>query len=106
MDHNPHNRGYQLPPGCKDLIDVLKLEQRLAAVPPSKLEALPEFKGELSLPPTMSVRALAALIGVRPYRLIADLIGLGVMVTLDHALEFDTLSKIAARHGYRARPAA
>ena len=87
-------------------MDVLRLQQRSVAVPPSAGEAPPVFKGELPLPANMSVRELSALMGLRPYRLIADLVELGIMATVDQVLEFDTLSKITARHGYLARPAA
>lgn len=106
MQHDHSNRGFLLPPGCRDLIDVIRIQQETVAHPPLQPECPPPFRGQLVLSERMSVRDIAALMGLKPFRLIADLIDLGIMATVDQRLEFTTLSKLVAKHGYIAIPVA
>ncbi|HWV98050.1 MAG TPA: translation initiation factor IF-2 N-terminal domain-containing protein [Candidatus Acidoferrum sp.] len=126
MEYDFMKRGYLLPEGCKDLIDVLKLKQKFA---PDQLVRLPEqhgqlpkghgmmikprkqtaaltpVKGEVLIPDQVSVAQLAALLSQKPLVIIADLMQLGVFASVWQLLGFETISRIARKYGYIARKA-
>ena len=120
-------RGYLLPEGCKDLIDVLPLKR---PSPPgdwkgfiavSKLKPqvwklkpkqhwigaaapLPAIVGELVVPDRSSVAQLATLLGQKPFLIIGDLLELGVFAGLHQPLDFDIISRVARKYGFIAKP--
>ncbi len=49
----------------------------------------------------MPVRDLASALGLKPFRLIADLMQLKLFKTVDDTVDFETASLIARKHGYR-----
>jgi translation initiation factor IF-2 len=49
---------------------------------------------------SMLVRDLASALGVKPFRLIADLMELKLFKTADDTVDFETASLIARKHGY------
>jgi len=119
MEHNYMSRGYLLPKGCKDLIDVLNLQLKQQLPKPYFLPKLPkQFPGahakpikwkqppspplqrEITVPAQISVSELATLLGQKPFRIIADLMELGVFVNVMHLLGFDTASQIATKYGF------
>jgi len=92
MENDYMKRGYLLPPGCKDLIDVLKLkekkQQAMLTGPPATSSAaegfwdhiealetdvgrettpLPAVKGEIIIRAVTTAGKLAALLGQKPY---------------------------------------
>ena len=95
-------RGYLLPQGCKDLIDVLKPGLPLAPMQPS----LPPIIGELFIPGKISARELATLLGQRPFHIMTDLMQLGIFHFVEDLLDFDIVSKVARKYGLIARLAA
>jgi len=101
-------RGYLLPEGCKDLIDVLKLkprpepERRSPQLPVSP----PPIVGEVVIPEQASASELAALVGQKPFQIIADLIELGVLATGKQPLGFAMALRVARKYGYIATRAA
>ena len=112
MSPDYSKRSYLLPKGCKDLIDVLKLDHGhhlesnlppfwLPQVLPSVVQ--PVFKGELLVPEIISVKDFAAVLKCKPLTLIADLMGLGIFAQLNQLLDFATTSKVARKHGYTAK---
>ena len=50
----------------------------------------------------MVVRDLASAIGVKPFKIVAELLALKQFKTADEELDFETASTIARKHGYRA----
>ena len=50
----------------------------------------------------MVVKDLAAAIGVKPFKVVADLLGLKQFKKADEEIDFETASIIARKHGYRA----
>ena len=88
-------RDCSLPPGCKDLMDVLRLES----------DPHPETKVvELGSPVT--VKGLAALLGRTPFQIIADLLELKVMANADQSLTFEVAARAATKYGLVAKRAA
>ena len=109
MNYDYSKRDYLLPEGCKDLIDVLRFEaqkrvpqQRQAPKPPAPL---PPIIGELVIPLRTTVFHLASRLSQKPFRIIADLMEVGVFVNMNHELDFDTIAKVARSHGYVAKKA-
>jgi hypothetical protein len=86
-------RDCSLPPGCKDLIDVLRLTKSPVVMKP------------LELGKPVSVRALAALLGCKPLQIIADLLELKILATVDQAVSFEVAAKIAVKYGLLAKRA-
>ena len=113
-------RGYLLPLGCKDLIDVLNLtpQHKLAPgafarlptrpaipKPAQKPLPLPAVKGELIFRAPTTVRHLAEQLGQLPFKIIADLMGMGVFASVSQIISFETASIIARQYGFIARKA-
>ncbi len=126
MEHDFMDRGFLLPPGCKDIIDALKLKARLLPegakhlvevsklkpqitfkFKPKKMQAaipapLPPLMGELVIPDQTTVTQLAELLGQKPFQILADLMELGVFAAVNHVLEFKVVSDVARKYGYLA----
>lgn len=134
MFYDYNKRNYLLPPGCKDLIDLLKLEEHkppvLSESPedlspemaqfftpwklPSKektakpAQADPAGSGsfrEVEIPPSISVRALAELVGKKPFQIIADLMEVGMFATVNEMVSFEAAGAVLKRYGLIAKPA-
>ena len=114
-------RGYLLPPGCKDLFDVLNYKRHpLPEVPLFLMPELatghdtanwehaplPPVKGQVFIPPHTTVKKLAALLGEELYQINGDLMQLGLLAFDDSLLDFETISKVARMHGLTAIKAA
>lgn len=123
MENEYMKRGYLLPPGCKDLADVLKHKEKF--VPGAVLHSPPQIpkghwmtaldkptskawkeKGQIFVPPGTSVKTLATLLGQKPFQIIGDLMALGVFALVDSILDFKTISKVARFYGFTAIKAA
>ena len=98
MENEFMKRGYLLPEGCKDLIDVLR---------PARTSFVHDFLPqkpllELTVPAQMTVRELAEALGHKPFMIIADLLKIGVFATAWQQLSFDVISRIARKYGFLA----
>jgi len=124
MDYDFMKRGYLLPKGCKDLIDAMRLKASLLPrgheqlLDLSKLKPqvfdfklkhapqtpvpLPPVTAELVIPDQTTVSQLAALLGQKPFNIIADVMQLGVFAFVDQVLDFKTISSVARKYGYLA----
>jgi hypothetical protein len=103
MENEYMKRGYLLPEGCKDLSDIPKYKAKPTPTPPAPL---PPIIGEMTVPAQMTVSELAAALSQKPFRIIADLMGLSIFVTLEHQLDFDAISRVARKYGFTAKRAA
>lgn len=111
MNYDYSKRDYLLPEGCKDLIDVQKLEAKKKAMEqpmpkPPVPRPLPPVVGEVIIPPHTTVLKLASILSQKPFQIIADLMEIGVFPNVNHELDFDTIAKVTRRHGYTAKKAA
>ena len=84
-------RDCSLPPGCKDLIDVLRLEN----APPKVIE----FES------LISVKKLAALLGRKSLQIIADLLQMNVVVSMNQLVPFEVAARVARKYGFVAQRA-
>ena len=124
MDYDFMKRGYLLPKGCKDLIDAMRLKASLLPqggehpLNISKLKPqvfdfklkhnpqtpvpLPPVTAQLVIPDQTTVSQLAALLGQKPFNIVADVMQLGVFAFVDQVLDFETISNVARKYGYLA----
>ncbi len=100
-------RGYLLPKGYKDLSDVLKSKGAPGSSTPKHPTPapLPPIKGEMSVPPWMTVRELAETLSQKPFQIIADLMEIGIYAQVSQKLEFDAISTVLRKYGYVAKKA-
>jgi len=104
MKRDFSKRGYLLPKGCKDLVDVLKQKGGQSEVPSIRTLDLPPIIGELSLPPVMAVRELARCLNRRPSRIIADLRMLfGDTLSARHTIQFYQIQQVVRLYGFSAK---
>ena len=122
-----------LPEGCKDLLDVIQLEQRIKeesfnlakgqvklgfgkalflSGSKTKVKAVklgefagvpPPITGELLVSEPTTVGKLAELLSQKPASIIADLMQLGVFASVNQAVSFAVISKVARKYGYAAK---
>lgn len=103
------NPGYSkrdclLPPGCKDLIDVLNLPRRqglsdemLPFLAPKP--TLPVHGIRVKLRSSTKVQDLAEILQVKLFEIIAALMQLGVFASMNQVVDFDSASKLLAKYG-------
>ncbi|MCX6850384.1 MAG: hypothetical protein NTY98_15805 [Verrucomicrobia bacterium] len=96
---------YLLPEGCKDLYDVILLQEQ-AAAGGSALKRHVSMPASESTPPVcitisglVTVGALAHLLQVKPYRLICTLIKFKTFACITSVISFDTAAKVCAYYG-------
>ena len=94
---------YLLPEGCKDLNDVVRLQERAAAL--SEVEERPgsppsdELPFCITIPDSLAVGDLAGLLHLKPYKLISALIEFQVFASLKSEVTFETASMVCAHLG-------
>jgi hypothetical protein len=119
MSFEHFERGYLLPEGCRDLIDLIRLGLKPQSEIVVKLPLLqskpqtgvffkpdsppPPMKGDLLVSGHTTVKELAALLGQKPFKIIADALELGIFANVDQALGFDSIAHIAGKYGYTAK---
>jgi hypothetical protein len=104
MNHEYKKRGYLLPHGCKDLIDVVKLPASVKPLPAfTQYSPLSLVIGEVTVAGPMTVRELASVLKRKPFQIIADLIQLGVMANVDQQISLEIIARVARKYGYVAK---
>jgi hypothetical protein len=111
MEHDYSKRDCLLPEGCKDLIDVLKLQVHQVASGPLKFKRLPggdvpQILGELLIPAHGTVLELSGLLKKKPVQIILDLMEIDVFAHLTDTLDFETVARLVRRYGFLAKKAA
>lgn len=110
MIYDYSKRGYLLPKGCKDLMDVLRLEAHEKVLTRRQKQksavALTPVSGNVVIPEHTTVLQLASILHQKPVQIIADLMELGMFAIVTQELAFDTIAKVAQIHGCVARRAA
>jgi hypothetical protein len=143
MYYDYNKRSYLLPPGCKDLIDLLKLEEhkkqlstQLPTLPglpgllkgetfiagtqeilgPWKLKkkkskepaneslSIPSIR-EIVVPDEILVRELAKIAGQKPFKIIADLMEIGIFANVTQKIGFEAASRVLKKYGILAKKA-
>ena len=57
----------------------------------------------IDIPDPVILKELAAALGQRPFRVVADLMELGRLVLANDSVDFDTASKVAKKYGFQTR---
>jgi hypothetical protein len=119
MNFENFERGYLLPKGCKDLIEVIGLRAHskiLLKLPLLHSNAqtgtsakpaspAPAMKGDVFVSDQTTVKELAALLREEAFKIIADAVQLGIFATLNQPLGFKAISQIVQKYGYTAKRA-
>jgi hypothetical protein len=143
MYYDYNKRSYLLPPGCKDLIDLLRLEEHKNQLS-TQLPPLPGLSGivkgetfiastqevfapwklkkkkskepdeslsvpsirEVVIPDEILVKDLAKIAGQKPFKIIADLMEIGIFANVTQKIGFETASRILKKYGIIAKKAA
>lgn len=108
MFYDYSKRDYLLPPGCKNLIDVLNQPQAAVAWSvfdaQSPLTAAGELLREVLIPCQVTVKALAKLLGLKPFQIVASLLAdFKMFKNANEILDFDTAAKISLQFGFKAK---
>src|SRR4051812_7781858 len=96
MENEFMKRGYLLLKGCKDLSDAWMKPPALAVrLPQPDISIpLPPVIGEMVVPAQMTVAKLAEALREKPYRIIADLMQVGVFAMVSQQLAFEQISVV------------
>jgi hypothetical protein len=137
MYYDYNKRSYLLPPGCKDLIDLLRLEEQKKQLP-NQWPMLPSMSGfapsaleftawklnkntpkkteaggtgtpasEVIIPEHgVLVLELAKLTGQKPFKVIADLMEIGIFANVKQKVGFDAAARVLKKYGITAKKAA
>jgi len=99
-------RDYLLPAGCKNLIDVInqpRPSKGSAILPVEDAPTSGSLLREVLIPPLVSVRALAHLLGLKPFVLVACMIkDFETFKNTDDIIEFDLAARVALQFGFKA----
>ena len=109
MDYDYKKRDCQLPEGCKDLMDVLKLKDQ--SMPQSLQQVvaplpLPPVIGEITIGEPMTVYDLSMALKQKPFQIIADVMMLGIFVNVHQRIKFEIISSVARKYGFIVKKAA
>jgi translation initiation factor IF-2 len=83
-----------------------KPPRREGGLPSQVQVAEPRERGPIELPPTITVKELADLLGVNPADVIRELIKSGIFATINQLIDRDTASLVAGELGYEVAEAA
>jgi hypothetical protein len=89
-------RDSALPPGCKELIDVIRSQP--ATVP----DSLSPITRRVTLPEKDSVGYLAEITGQELWTVIDELVRLRLSLRVNRSLDFDDATKLLRRYGIAA----
>ena len=83
--------------------DINKLNKKRKDKGNAKIKGQPKVK-EMEIGESIVIKDLAAKIGVPAAEIIKKLIGLGVMATINQAIDYDSAALICAEYGITAKP--
>jgi Translation initiation factor IF-2, N-terminal region len=101
MENEYMKRGYLLPEGCKDLIDVLKAKGP-ESLPQTTATPWPQSAGEVKVVAKMTVGELAAALAQKPVQILRDLMELDVFASPKSQIDFETIGKVVRKYGFTA----
>ena len=99
MNDDYSKRGYLLPEGFKDLIDVFNLASKTQPEP----AALPQVTQTVLVADPISVPELAVLVKRKPFQIIVDLMAFEIYADLNQELDFETASGLLKKYGILAK---
>ena len=69
----------------------------------NETQPLPQEIGELIVAEQMTVKELADALKQKPFKIIADLMGLNVFATVDQEISFKVISEVSRKYGYTTK---
>ena len=94
-------RDYLLPKGCKNLLDVIKRQATSTESDPPE----PAIRAWVFLPEKVSVRYIALLAGEDVRMVCGRMRRLGIVCTVDRAVDFADAWRVLLTYGIQAEPA-
>ncbi len=90
------------------IIEAEQVKAAIAALPPPVVSIVPEGadiieedgKKIIHLKPPIIVRDLASAMGVKPFQVIGDLMGMNIFVNLTQSIDAEIATKICEKHGF------
>jgi len=100
-------RDYLLPAGCKNLIDVINQPTLPKGWDKQPFEDIPtsgKMLREVMIPAQVSVRALAQLLNLKPFVIVACMIkDFETFKNMDEIIDFELAARIALQFGFKAQ---
>ncbi len=81
--------------------DMLTRQDKKAAAPATPKFVAPATGEVISLKPPIAVRALAEKLNQKPFKIIADLMEIGVFANVNQTMDETTAQRVCAKYGYR-----
>ena len=88
------------PPAPKPKAEDVEKPETVSSDKEDSGESIPEEDKIIIIKPPIVVRDFAALIGLKPFKLISELMELGIFASMNQAIEEPIAEKIAIAHGY------
>lgn len=98
-NQNSNERGYLLPPGCKDLLDVINLPK----APEPEPVRYPPITQKVTFPDVVAVRFLGEASGQDLSTIVALMRELRIMVNVNRSVDFRAAQKILRHFGVWAQ---
>jgi hypothetical protein len=117
-DPIPEKSRYLLPDGCKDLMDLIRLQESQGDVKamhgtastPGSFDIFQSFfpdptpgSARVALPDPVAIQDLATALHLRPFEVIATLMAFNVFASVNQRIDFGTAAALCAHYGVTAR---
>ena len=96
-----HTRGIQGGPAGRGGYQQQQQRPAVPAKPADPRSSLPSSARVVIFKPPITVRDLAEKLGLKPFQLIADLMGIGVFATVTQTVDETAAIKVCAKHGVK-----
>ncbi len=106
-DYDDFERGNRKGKKGKDALKAFEKQRQnkqtasTASASPSSRISIDESSREISIRGAVVVKDLATKLGIKPNRLIADLMGLKILASINQRVEPDVATKVAEKYGFR-----
>jgi hypothetical protein len=90
--------------GTQELLGPWKLKKKKSKEPPAQPTVVPPIS-EVTIPDEIVVLQLAKIVGLKAFKIIADLMKLGIVANVHQPIAFDTASRILKKYGIIAKKA-
>ncbi|MBO6167371.1 MAG: translation initiation factor IF-2 [Kiritimatiellae bacterium] len=106
-DYDDFERGNRKGKKGKDALKAFEKQRQskqaasTASASPSSRISIDESSREISIRGAVVVKDLATKLGIKPNRLIADLMGLKILASINQRVEPDVATKVAEKYGFK-----
>ncbi len=98
---NDYRPGQRFQPGGRPGVAPANQPSRPSGPPAQPKFSAPADSQVIIIKPPISVRELATQLNQKPFKIIGDLMGLGVFATINQAIDEKTAQQLCAKYGFR-----